>query len=141
MAAKKDQPVAWANPADRFRNFEAKELESNELVQRILENEKKRCLIFDLAGEPIKIVAAFPRAVRYFYEQQRKRPKDTQVDFADIETDGYNIMAQLCLDAPFNTAKFWEYYDINTGKFWGVFNSIYEGIEKSEEKIGDFREK
>ncbi|HOL40771.1 MAG TPA: hypothetical protein PLY78_02930 [Methanospirillum sp.] len=124
----------------RLKEFELKELESNELVQKILENEKERHLLFDLAGVPIKVVAAFPREVRYFYEQNRTR-KEKDLRFSDIEADAYKIAAQLCLEAPFNTPQFWEYYDTMTGKFWGVFNAMYEGIEKNEEKIGDFRKK
>jgi len=125
----------------RLQALESKELDDNELVQKILSNEADRHLIFDLAGVPIKIVAAFPRAVRYFYEQNRKRPKDTPIEFSEVEADAYKIAAQLCIEAPFNTPAFWEYYDTKTGKFWGVFNSIYAGVEKSEEKIGDFRKK
>ena len=125
----------------RLQSFESKELDANELVQKILTNEKERHLVYDLAGVPIKIAAAFPRSVRYFYEQNRKRSKDTPIEFSEIEADGYKIAAQLCLEDPFNTPVFWEYYDNATGKFWGVFNAIYAGIEKNEEKIGDFRKK
>lgn len=134
MAEKKDL-------MSRLQAFEVKELEDNEVVQRILEKEKERCLYFDLGGESIRIAAAFPREVRYFYEQNRKRPKDKPLEFSEIEADAYKIASKLCLDSPFNTPAFWEYYDTQTGKFWGVFNSIYAGIEKNEEKIGEFRKK
>ena len=124
----------------KLKDFELKELEGNETVQKILENEKERHLIYDLAGIPVKVVAAFPREVRYFYEQNRNR-KDKDLKFSEVEHDAYFIASKLCLEKPFNMPAFWEYYDTLTGKFWGVFNSIYAGIEKNEEKIGDFRKK
>lgn len=134
MAEKKDL-------LSRLKDLELKELESNEIVQKILENEKSRCLVYDLAGTPVRVVSAFPREVRYYYEEQRTRPKDTPIQLSQVESENYDIMSKLCLDAPFNTAAFWDYYDTETGKFWGVFARIYEEIEKSEEKIGDFRKK
>lgn len=134
MAEKKDL-------LSRLKDFEVKELESNESVQKIIENAKARHLIFDLCGEPIKIVAAFPREVRYFYEKNRTRTDKDKLTFESVEHDSYEIMAQLCVESPYNTKQFWEYFDTHTGMFWGTFNSIYQGIEKNEEKIGDFRKK
>jgi hypothetical protein len=141
MAAQKKDPEKSNDLFARLQTLELKELQSNELVQKIIENERDRCLEFDLGGEPIRVAAAFPREIRYFYESQKKRPKDTPIEFKDVERDGYMVMSKLCLDAPFNTEAFWEYYDTMTGKFWGVFNSIYAGIEKNEERIGEFRQK
>ena len=134
MAEKKDL-------LSRLKDFELKELESNETVQKIIENARQRSLTFDLVGEPIRVVCAFPREVRYFYEQNRTRTDKDKLKFSDVEHDAYGIMALLCLDSPYNTAQFWEYFDSNTGMFWGIFNSIYQGVEKNEEKIGDFRKK
>ena len=134
MAEKKDL-------ISRLKAFESKELESNELVQKILENAIERHLLFDLCGTPIKVVPAFPREVRYFYEKNRNRDKSKPLEFGEIEEEAYMIMSKLCKDSPFNTADFWEYFDTKTGMFWGTFNSVYEGIEKNEEKIGDFRKK
>ncbi len=110
-------------------------------ASQILENAKERALIFDLVGEPVRVVCAFPREVRYFYEKNRTRSDKDKLKFEDVEHDAYDIMAKLCLDAPFNTPAFWEYFDTHTGMFWGTFNAIYQGIEKNEEKIGDFRKK
>jgi len=134
MAEKKDL-------LSKLKEFELKELEGNETVQKILENAKTRYLTFDLVGEPLHVVCAFPREVRYFYEKNRTRTDKEKLKFEDVEHDAYDIMAKLCIDAPFNTSAFWEYFDTHTGMFWGTFNSIYQGIEKSEEKIGDFRKK
>lgn len=134
MAEKKDL-------LSRLKDLELKELEGNETVQKILENAKERALIFDLVGEPVRVACAFPREVRYFYEKNRTRSDKDKLKFEDVEHDAYDIMAKLCLDAPFNTPAFWEYFDTHTGMFWGTFNAIYQGIEKNEEKIGDFRKK
>lgn len=141
MAEKKDLSSKEGELMNRLKRFEGTELANNEVVQRILEKAKERCMTFDLEGEPIRIVTAFPREVRYFYEKQRSRPAGEKVNFSEIEADAYKVAAQFCLDAPFNTPDFWEYYDTMTGRFWGIFNSIYSGIEKNEEKIGDFRKK
>lgn len=125
---------------DRLLKFESKELESNEEVQKILENASQRHLIFDLFGVPVKVVTAFPRDVRYFYEKNRGR-QNQQISFKDVEKEGYWILSRLFIEAPYNTAEFWEYLDSKTGTIWGIFNSVYAGVEKSEEKIGDFRKK
>ncbi len=134
MAEKKDL-------LSRLKDLELKELEGNETVQKILENAKERALIFDLVGEPVRIACAFPREVRYFYEKNRNRSDKDKLKFEDVEHDAYDIMAKLCLDSPFNTPAFWDYFDTHTGMFGGTFNSVYQGIEKNEEKIGDFRKK
>lgn len=134
MADKKDL-------MSRLKAFESSELDSNEMVQKILESANERYLLFDLCGTPIKIVSAFPREVRYFYEKNRNRDKSKPLEFSEIEEDAYMIMSKLCKEAPFNTPEFWGYFDSKTGMFWGTFNSVYEGIEKNEEKIGDFRKK
>lgn len=134
MAEKKDL-------MSRLKAFEIKELESNEAVQSILQNAKDRNMVFDLFGTPIKVVTAFPREVRYIYERKSKRDSNEPLSLKDIEGDAYTIISKLCKEEPFNTPQFWEYFDTETGMLWGVFNSIYEGIAKNEEKIGDFRKK
>ena len=109
MAEKKDL-------LSRLKDLELKELEGNETVQKILENAKERALIFDLVGEPVRVVCAFPREVRYFYEKNRTRSDKDKLKFEDVEHDAYDIMAKLCLDAPFSIPSRWSFLGIPTGK-------------------------
>jgi hypothetical protein len=125
----------------RLMNLESSELKDNEEVQKILENIKSRHLIFDLVGVPVRTVAAFPREVRYIYERNQKRDPNMPLAFSDLEQENYKIMAKLFLDAPYNTPEFWELFDESSGMMWGTLNAVYEGIERNEQKIGEFRKK
>lgn len=69
-----------------------------------------------------------------------------EVEIADpdplaLQRPMYEVLADLCLDAPWNDWKTWAGLDIRTGSAPGMLDRILETIAPQEDRVRSFRAK
>lgn len=65
----------------------------------------------------------------------------TEPDLIALQRPMYEILANLCIDAPWNDWRTWAGIDIRTGSAPDMLNRILETIAPQEERVRSFRQK
>lgn len=134
-------------------------------VRKFLGIQKEQVQIVRITGTSgtveIRVVAAIPwtvrariarisaetkRAARLEADEWRRAMAGEDIEIRDpdpiaTQRPMYEILADLCLDSPWNDWRTWAGIDIQTGAAPGMLERILETIAPNEERIRSFRPK
>jgi len=137
----------------------------NAEVRKLLTNQSERFETIRITGSAgtveIRVAAAVPwgvrariarlsvetkRAARREAEEWQRVAAGEEVEIADpdplaLQRPMYEVLADLCLDAPWNDWKTWAGLDIRTGSAPGMLDRILETIAPQEDRVRSFRAK
>lgn len=125
----------------KLDEVEIKEFEKNEELMGLLSNMRTSYKKINFAGKDIRIRS-------YMAKQIRKRILKISHDIQDvqdiegleaIEKRLYPLIAAMCIDAPYNDAKTWQYLDDNEGCIQDVTSKILLEVNKTDKEIKTFR--
>ena len=143
-----------------FEELDRKEQEQIDFgleAESFIFNTKKRHIVVTFSETEIKVKPALPRDVALKLAKMQARAlkevkKYENLNEDDVteelfdEVDIYReteaiaeILADLCLDKPFNGKEFWIYFEQETDSLSLVFKEIVTAIRGSEDKIIEFR--
>jgi len=135
--------------------IEKKELEDNAELAAFIQGSAETAITVEHGGKSIKIKPTVPKGIRselvvlsqkYKGLDLDKMPEDQALEIlvkaqTESEFKIYRLLSQVCMEAPYNTAAAWEYYDNLTGQAPLVLVKVQAAIEGFQEKIASFRKK
>ncbi len=135
----------------------------NAEVRRLLEIQEERSETIRIAGKAdaieIKVRAVIPwnvrsRIARMSTETKRIARQEAdewrriaageeveikEVDLVKVQRPMYEVIADLCLEEPWNDWKTWAAFDVRTGGAPGILDQIMKKIAPEEGRIRSFR--
>lgn len=121
-----------------LEDAEIKDFKDNAQLKAIIATSKARKMAIRIGEVDINIRASIPKGLR---ERIVKAAKLWQSGNVDDTTDDeiYEIMAQLCLDDPYNAPALWKYVDQETGDVPVLLKQMMEKITGVEDTAKRFR--
>jgi hypothetical protein len=116
-----------------------KDIKELEDVKKLVATTKRQTKSITIGGVEVKILAAIPRPIRAKIDIISQSIKTEAGVTSDVEKELYQIMAELCVEAPWTNALTWEYVDNETGETPRVFAKIIETMYADELKAANFR--
>lgn len=125
----------------KLDDFEIKKYEENEEIKTLLSSARKSYKFIDVGGRKIKIRAYMQKATRKKLIKVGKAYNKTEdvEDIDIIEAMFYPIVAEMCIDPPFNDPKAWQYIDEQEGCIEDVVSKILAAVNETEGGIKSFR--
>lgn len=117
------------------------DLKNNEEIQKIILSSKKATMVVMIEGVPVTTVSFISKPVRRKLQNASKLSKIGGADLDQISTAMCEVLALICVDPPYNSAKTWEYLDENGGDLSSYLSDIMTGIAENSQKVKDFRRK
>jgi len=126
---------------DKIDKQEQKALEASEDVKKLIASANKIHKVIKIGDIEIRIRAFMPRSVRLKVLKAGTILKKIRTDEDVLAADKlvYPIIAEMCLDSPYNIAKTWESVDEATGVAQKVLLDIMEVVNSTEKSIETFR--
>jgi hypothetical protein len=120
---------------------EVKTLEENEELRSLLSSVKSSSKSIRLGNKDIRIKAYMKKQLRSkFIKVSRKLGEiDGVEDVEAIEQQFYPLVAAMCIDAPYNNSKTWQYIDDQEGCIQDVTMRIIAEVNNTDVKIKSFR--
>jgi hypothetical protein len=116
-----------------------KDIKELEDVKKLVATTKKQVKSITIGGVEVKIMAAIPRPIRARIDIVGQTIRTGEVVTPEIEKELYQIMAELCIEAPWKNPLTWEYIDNETGETPRVFTKIIETMYSDELRAANFR--
>jgi hypothetical protein len=117
----------------------------NEAVENLIFKIKGKYLTFTYEGVDIRVKGAVPHSVKQKAFELKQRRKELEEDgeesLDEVLRPTYQILADICLDSPWNLEKTWEHIEIETGASDTILGKILEQIAETDKEIGKFRKK
>ena len=126
---------------DKIDKQEQKALEASEDVKKLIASANKIHKVIKIGDIEIRIRAFMPRSVRLKVLKAGTILKKIRTDEDVLAADKlvYPIIAEMCLDSPYNLVKTWESVDEATGVAQKVLMDIMEVVNSTEKSIETFR--
>jgi hypothetical protein len=126
---------------EKIDKQEAKLLAANEDVKKLIASANKIHKVIRIGDINVRIRAFMPRGVRLKVLKAGTILKKVKTDEDVLNADKlvYPIIAEMCLDFPYNKAKTWEDVDEKTGVAQKVLLDIMEVVNSTEKSIETFR--
>lgn len=119
--------------------------QKNEAVEQLIFKIKGKHLTFTYEGTDIRIKGSVPHSVKEKAFELKQRRKELEEDGAEsldeVLRPTYEILADICLDDPWNKESTWEHLEKETGASDVILGKILEHITESDKDIGKFRKK
>jgi hypothetical protein len=119
--------------------IEQKKDQIEELITKI----KGKFITFDYDGIKIRVKGAVPHSVKqkaFDLKQRRKELEDDGAESLDeVLQPTYDILADICLDSPWNSASAWKQVEEETGASDVILGRILEQIADTAKSIKKFR--
>jgi Flp pilus assembly secretin CpaC len=122
---------------------EVKQFEEHEEIRQILSASKKIHKTIKVQGVDVQIRAFMPRSVRLKLLKLGNALKaaKTAEEAQKAESAVYPILAEMCIEDPYNTAKLWVFLDKEIGCAQQAVIDIMEAVNSTDKQIEDFRGK
>jgi hypothetical protein len=129
---------------EEFKKLDAVEvklMEENEEVKSLLNSINTSCKNIKMGEVNIRIKAFMPKKLRSaFMKVGGEVSKIEGIEGLDaVEREFYPLVAQMCVDAPFNNAKTWQFIDERQGCITEVVMKIIAEVNSTDVKIKSFR--
>jgi hypothetical protein len=130
---------------DELIGIEEQIEEKNETVENFIFKIKGRFITFTYEGVDIRVKGAVPHSVkeRAFDLKRRRREleEDDLESLDEVLQPTYEILADICLDDPWNRKSTWEHIEKETGASDVILGKILEEIAEADKQVGKFRKK
>jgi hypothetical protein len=125
----------------KIDEVEAKYYESNEEAKKFVASVGTLYKVIKYGESSIRIRAFMPRVVRLRVLKAGRILQEVKTDEEIRKADEmiYPILAEMCVDKPFNEDKFWRYVDNQTGCAQKVLMDMMEEVSSTEKKVETFR--
>jgi hypothetical protein len=120
---------------------EIKLFKENEEIKSLLSSVKSISKSIRLGNKDIRIKAYMKKQLRAKFIKVSKQlgEIDGLDDVGIIEQQFYPLVAAMCLDAPYNDPKTWQYIDEQEGCIQDVTMKIITEVNTTDVKIKSFR--
>jgi hypothetical protein len=125
----------------KLDDVEIKAFESNEEIKQLISGMRTTFRKIKLGGKEIRIKPYMPKQVRKRFLRVSKDLTDVQdvEGVEEIERRFYPLVAAMCVDAPYNESKTWQYLDEAEGCIQDVTMKIMAEINKADSDVKSFR--
>jgi len=127
---------------EELKRMKQQHLESLPEVTELLTTEARRHKVVKYGNTSIKVRAAIPYDVQKAAEETRKAAEemDEKGDTsAEVEVRMYQMLASLCIEAPWNRWQTWALVNMESGSAPTKLRDILGVITNSEKQIVSFR--
>jgi len=124
--------------------MEKKELEANELVQKILSQPESTQIGICKYGEmEIRYKPRLTKKLRNQLSKAQKEMKKSEDPLRVQDLLVYSVLAEICIDPLLKTANAWKLIDIRSGddRVYMIFQDMMEQIGAGDQQIKSFRRK
>ena len=131
---------------EEFKKLDAVEvklMEENEEVKSLLNSISTSCKNITIGEANIRIKAFMPKRLRSAFMKVGGEISNIEgiEGLEEVEQKFYPLVAQMCVDAPFNDAKSWQFIDERQGCIQEVVMKIIAEVNSTDVKIKSFRGK
>jgi len=116
---------------------EYKDFKENAELKAIIANSKAKRVFVTQGDIQIFIRGSLPKGLRDRIIFIAKEYESGDIETADDKV--YEIMAEICLDSPYNKPEVWAYIDRETGEVPGILKQMIEKIAGAESAAKRFR--
>ena len=126
---------------DKIDKQEEKLLEANEEVKKLIASVNKLHKVIKIGDIDVRIRAYMPRHVRMSLLKTHNALKRMDTDDSIIKADQmlYPLIAEMCLDSPFNKPATWKRIDEETGIIQSVLINMLEVVNSTDKQVESFR--
>lgn len=127
---------------DAIDKQELRALESDAKVRELISSANKIHKVIKVGEVEVRIRAYMPRSVRLKLMRTGVILKRIDSEKVMVEADKliYPIIAEMCVDTPYNNPKTWQIVDEETGMVQQFLMNIMEAVNKTEKDIETFRQ-
>lgn len=114
----------------------------NEQVRNLITSIKGKVVTIKYENVEIRVPASIPHEVKskaFEMTRLRKELEDDGGSLSDVLEPTYEILANLCLDHPWNQVDTWRTIEEQTGASDKILLHIMDGLIESDKKIKKFR--
>ena len=142
MNVVKKQNTNLEDEYDKIDKQELRALESDAKVRELISSANKVHKVIKVGDIDVRIRAYMPRIVRLRLMKAGNELKkvNSEETITKVERMMYPIVADMCLDPPYNNPKTWEIVDEETGVVQTVLFDIMEAVNKTEKDVETFRQ-
>jgi hypothetical protein len=109
---------------------------AGEKIKSLLLEAKKETRTIKVGDLEIKVRISIPKGLRRKINDMAS--SDTE-DMDKVESGMYQVIAEMCVESPFDTAEAWSIIDEETGIVPEVLKRIYAVISETEDQVKRFR--
>lgn len=118
---------------------EYKDFKKNSEIRAIIANKNAKTSEIDLGGIKIKVKSSIPKPLRDKILFVGKAYEAGNL--AEGDKKMYEIMAEMCIDAPYTNPTAWAYIDKETGMVPEALKNVVESMVTTESAAKSFRKK
>lgn len=131
-------PTPDPNLKARLEAAVGKELEGNDEIMALLTNARGQYKEVDVNGVIVKIRPVIPKKARHISDDMQKT-EDRTLDL--VEDTTYNLLAQMCVEAPYTNPETWKIVDDESGIAVDLLKRFFDIANDTSVKIKAFRPK
>lgn len=131
-------PTPDPNLKARLEAAVGKELEGNDEIMALLTNARGQYKEIDVNGVIVKIRPVIPKKARHISDDMQKT-EDRTLDL--VEDTTYNLLAQMCVEAPYTNPETWKIVDDESGIAVDLLKKFFDVANDTSVKIKNFRTK
>lgn len=124
---------------EEMKKEEYEDFKNNAQLKAIIAGQKAKKMSVTISGIEIFIRAAIPKPLRDKIVKISKAYENG--DIAEADDELYRVLANLCLEEPWNNPAAWKYVDEETGEVPNVIRQVMEKITDIEASAKNFRSK
>lgn len=128
---------------NELKNLEGQDRADNEEIRGLISQIGQKTITVTYENTKFRILATVPREIKELAFDLKRRKSELEEE-EDITLDElfeptYQILAKLCLDAPWNNPDTWRQVEIATGGADTILEFFLESIANLNKKVKKFR--